>query len=586
MKQKTKVIIKKYLIRTTIVIASLALIILAGILSYLIAYKGRIYPNISVAGVPVAGNTEGGAALVLSKGITTPKEITLTYMDQTFSVKGEDINLYYDFDVSGAKAYAYTRDGNMFGDIEKRINLFFKPQNLPLSVSFDQEKLDKLVSIIAGQISIDPIDPSVTKSGGSIIVTKGTPGREVDQNKLIFQIMDNLSSAKDSPIEIPVEVIGNTINDTQANALSIRAGNFIGKGLTLKFEYTNISVTESDIFKLLSGTGGYNNGAISLLIEKTAPSVERDPQNPKFTFENGKVTEFQPALDGVKIDRSALHDLLIEKLNTLESGSDENIFLDIPVIKDPSEVSTGDVNDFGIKELIGRGTSTYFHSIPGRVHNVALATSRINGTLVKPGDTFSFNQTLGDVSAFTGYKQAYIITDGKTILGDGGGVCQVSTTLFRALLNAGLPISERQAHAYRVGYYEQDSPPGMDATVFSPSPDLKFTNDTGHYILIEAKADSKNYSLVFELYGTKDGRVASVSKPVVTNVSAPPPDVYQDDPTIPTGTVKQVDYKAWGAKVTFHYVVTKDGSEIVNKTFISNYKPWAAVYLRGTGPAI
>ncbi len=192
---------------------------------------------------------------------------------------------------------------------------------------------------------------------------------------------------------------------------------------------------------------------------------------------------------------------------------------------------------------------------------------------------------MGDVSQFTGYQQAYIISGGKTILGDGGGVCQVSTTLFRSLLNAGLPIMERQAHAYRVGYYEQNSPPGLDATVYSPSPDLKFKNDTGNYILIVAKADAKHFSLIFELYGTSDGRTSTVSKPVVTNIVPAPEDVYQDDPTLPIGTVKQIDFKAAGAHVTFNYVVNRGGETIYKKTFISNYRPWQAIYLRGTGPA-
>jgi len=104
-------------------------------------------------------------------------------------------------------------------------------------------------------------------------------------------------------------------------------------------------------------------------------------------------------------------------------------------------------------------------------------------------------------------------------------------------------------------------------------------------LIIEATADTKNYSLVFEIYGTSDGRVASITKPVVTGVVAPPEDLYQDDPSLPSGTIKQIDYKAWGAKVTFNYVVTRDGQEIINKTFLSNYKPWQAVYLRGTGPS-
>jgi vancomycin resistance protein YoaR len=137
-----------------------------------------------------------------------------------------------------------------------------------------------------------------------------------------------------------------------------------------------------------------------------------------------------------------------------------------------------------------------------------------------------------------------------------------------------------------VGYYEQGSPAGLDATVYGPSPDFKFVNNTPAHVLIQATADPKNYSLVFELYGTSDGRVSVVSKPIVTNVTAPAGDLYQDDPTLPAGTIKQIEYKAWGAKVTFNYVVTKDGEEIFKKFFISNYRPWQAVYLRGTGPAI
>lgn len=317
---------------------------------------------------------------------------------------------------------------------------------------------------------------------------------------------------------------------------------------------------------------------------KAQDSFEREPQNPKFVFENGKVTEFAPSLDGIKVNTDQLKSLLTDKLDQLEKTTDKSLEIDVPVVKTSPEVTTDKVNNLGINELLGRGTSTYYHSIPSRVHNVALATNRINGTLVKPGETFSFNNTLGDVSAFTGYQQAYIISGGKTILGDGGGVCQVSSTLFRAVLNSGFPITERQAHAYRVSYYEQGSPPGLDATVYSPSPDLKFLNDTPGYILIVAKADTKNYSLVFEIYGTSDGRVATISKPVVSNVVPPPEDLYQDDPTLPAGTIKQIDYKAWGSKVTFNYVVTRNGQETINKTFISNYKPWQAVYLRGTGP--
>ncbi len=585
MNKKTKMLVRKYLIRVAIFTASLVLIIGTAILSYLIAYNGKIYPNISVAGVNIAGNTQADAILLLSKNIITPSEITLIYQDQTYPIKTSDIDLHYDFYSSTRKAYEFVRTGNIFTDIQKRIILLFNSENLGLITNFDGGKLSKLISIVAGQISIDPVNPSVSKTSGGISVERGLAGREVSQEQLTSLILQYLTFNQKGPISIPVENIDNTLTVEQADALSARAERLLGKSIVMKHEYDSITLKDTDIFALLGAEGGYNEEAITGLIQKSAPTFEREPQNPKFVFENGKVTEFQPALDGIEINREDSQNLIRQKLVELERNSNKSLSFDIPVVRTPPEIDTGQVNDFGIRELIGRGTSTYFHSIPGRVHNVSLAASRINGTLVKPGETFSFNNTLGDVSAFTGYQQAYIISGGKTILGDGGGVCQVSTTLFRAILDAGLPIVERQAHAYRVGYYEQDSPPGIDATVFSPSPDLKFINDTGHYILIEATADTKNYSLVFELYGASDGRVASISKPVVTNVTAPPPDLYQDDPTLPAGTVKQVDYKAWGARVSFDYIVTRGGREIINKTFISNYKPWQAIYLRGTGPA-
>lgn len=332
----------------------------------------------------------------------------------------------------------------------------------------------------------------------------------------------------------------------------------------------------------LPSTYKYSDQELKNTLLSFRNNFEKKPIDALFKFENGKVSAFQPSENGREIDSDELDKTL--KINTkkLLNAKTDGINIQIPIkILEPS-VSTEDSNKFGIKELIAVGRSTFYNSIPSRVHNISLAASRISGILVKPGDTFSFVKTLGDVSAFTGYKQAYIIKEGKTVLGDGGGVCQVSTTFFRSLLNAGLPIVERYPHSYRVGYYEQDSPPGFDATVYVPSVDLKFRNDTGNYILIQSEVDLVNSSLTFYLYGSKDGRVVTLSKPTITSQVAPPPPLYQDDPTMPKGTIKQVDFEAWGAKTSFSREVKKNGETIISDRFISNYQPWQAVYIRGT----
>jgi len=553
---------------------------------YNLGFNSKIFPNIAVAGISVSGLSEEAATELLADKIKIPENIKIVNQNQVFNLNTGDLDISYDFTGSSQNAFKVVRSGNFINDMAGRFYLLIHPENLNLKVNYDNEKLSKFISVVAGQDSIEPIDPNIAILKGQIVVSRGTAGREVDQDLLKSRILSDLGLASANDISIPINLIDNTLSESDAELVKDRAKLLIGKSLQLKFEFNTFTLKDVDILKLLNPKGGFNEESTDKQIEIYASKVERDPQNPKFTFDNGRVSEFKPALDGIKMDKEEMKTQLISKLSLLQETTDKTVSLEIPVIKSTPEISTGEVNNLGIRELIGRGTSTYFHSIPSRVHNVALATSKINGTLVKPGETFSFNNSLGDVSAFTGYQQAYIISNGKTILGDGGGVCQVSTTLFRAILNGGLPVIERSPHAYRVGYYEQNSPPGIDATVYGPTPDLKFTNDTPGYILIVAVSDPKHYSLVFELYGTSDGRLATISKPVVSNIIPAPPTLYQDDPTLPAGTLKQTDFAAKGARVVFNYSVSRNGEQIYKKTFISNYRPWQAIYLRGTGVGI
>ena len=316
---------------------------------------------------------------------------------------------------------------------------------------------------------------------------------------------------------------------------------------------------------------------LTAILVEISKSINVNPKEALFQFSSGRVVAFTPSENGLILDiDKAQKEIYKTVINRKTQG------YNLPTKIIYPKVTTEKANSLGIKELIGRGSSSFYHSIENRVYNVGLAASRLNGILIPPGNVFSFNDAVGDISGLTGYKQAYIIKDGKTILGDGGGVCQVSTTLFRAALNAGLPVTERWAHAYRVGYYEQDSPPGIDATVYAPSNDLKIKNDTDSYILIQNTFNAENLTLSFELYGQKDGRIVSLTKPQVWGQTPPPPDLYQDDPTLPKGIVKQVDFAASGAKTSFDYKVEKGGKITFQTTFYSNYRPWQAVYLKGT----
>lgn len=333
----------------------------------------------------------------------------------------------------------------------------------------------------------------------------------------------------------------------------------------------------------LNSSYTFNDEVLNTLMKPIEQYAYTEPVDALFSVENNRVATFRQSIDGRKLDVVNAKKFVEDKVPIIiASEKNQTYVYEIPSITIAPATSTEEANKFGIVEEIGVGKSFYRHSIPNRVHNVSLAASRLNGILVKPEEEFSFAKYLGDVSKYTGYKEAYIIQGGKTILGDGGGVCQVSSTLFRAILNSGLPIIERHAHAYRVGYYEQESPPGLDATVYVPTVDLKFKNDTKNYILIQTYVDPTEESLTFVMYGKKDGREVEVTTPVVTNVSAAPEPLYQDDPTLPAGVVKQIDYAAPGATVVFRRIVKKDDKTVIDEKYTSRYTPWRAVFLRGT----
>lgn len=327
----------------------------------------------------------------------------------------------------------------------------------------------------------------------------------------------------------------------------------------------------------------WNTDVLDTAVETIAQRIDVPVTDALFQFKDGKVTAFRPSRDGRRVNREEVKRRFANVLPAIPASQQSTTVIPVPVEIIKPTFTTDRVNAFGIKERIGRGYSEFRGSAPGRVHNVVLAASRINGMLIKPGQTFSFNDAVGDISAATGYQSAYIIKEGRTVLGDGGGVCQVSTTLFRAALDAGLPIVERRAHAYRVHYYEEGGyKPGIDATVFGPTVDLKIKNDTPGYILIQATIDTQRMTLAFDLYGTTDGRRAEILNHQVWGITPPPPDLYQDDPTLPSGMVKQVDFAAWGANASFRYKVTRNNEVLQDQVFISNFRPWQAVYLRGT----
>jgi len=280
--------------------------------------------------------------------------------------------------------------------------------------------------------------------------------------------------------------------------------------------------------------------AIKAYLEDLARKVNRDPMDAKFTVTDGKVTAFAEAQDGLTLDIDNNLETLLTAITTQPTS--EKIALRYDAKK--PEINYSEVNNLGISSIIGEGTSNFKGSPANRIHNIKVATDRYNGVLIKPGEEFSFVSFLGEVDAEHGYLPELVIKQGVTEPEFGGGICQVSTTAFRAAIFSGLKITARKNHAYPVSYY---NPQGMDSTVYIPRPDLRFLNNTPSYILIQTKIVGT--VLTFSFYGTDDGRKTSIDGPTITERQ-------------PDGALK--------ASFT-QLVVAKDGKEIIKDVFNSSY---------------
>ncbi len=248
--------------------------------------------------------------------------------------------------------------------------------------------------------------------------------------------------------------------------------------------------------------------AVSNFLEDLERKVNKDPENAKLKIDDDeKVSLFSLESPGIKLEKEKSQEIILAYLKS--DKKKDNLKLAFKEIA--PEVSIKSIDNLGITSLIGEGRSNFRGSPKNRIYNIKVATERFNGVLIKPEEEFSFVKILGEVDGEHGYLPELVIKRDKTEPEFGGGICQVSTTAFRAAVMSGLKITARRNHAYPVQYY---NPQGMDATVYVPRPDLRFLNNTPGYILIQPKIEGTE--LVFRFYGTDDGRKIEIDGPKIT----------------------------------------------------------------------
>lgn len=571
-----------------------------------VAYAGRIYPGVAVAGVDLSGLTQEQAALRLSGKLTYPQTGKIVFQDgvQSWPLRPAELGLSVDLQASAELAYSQGRSSNPAKGLMERLAAWHSGKNLPPQLVYDERQAQDFMDQLAAEIDRPMVEASLSANGAQVSVVPGQVGRTVDTDATLAALRQKITTLTDglapvAIIETPPEILDASQQAEAARqmlsaplVLSLPGA---GQGDPGPWSISPEQLAGMLVIERVQGSDGAHfqvrlqEEALNTYLESVAGKVNRAPGNPRFMFNDDthQLEVIQPAVVGRTLDVFTT----LKDINQKLSQGQHNVPLTVATSQpEISDTATG--AQLGITEMVGSYTSYFRGSSAERLQNIQTAAANFHGLLVPPGAVFSMASVMGTVSQDNGYAEAWIIFGGRTIKGVGGGVCQVSTTLFRTAFFAGYPIVERYSHAYRVGYYEQtasgwdENMAGLDATVFVPMVDFKFTNDTPYWLLMETYFKPNQRSLTWKFYSTSDGRTVDWETSGLQNVVDSPNPVYEENPDLAQGEIQQVDWAAEGADVTVNRTVYRNGQVLFSDIFNTHYMPWADVYQYGPGTEI
>jgi len=423
---------------------------------------------------------------------------------------------------------------------------------------------------------------------GQIVVGQAAPGRRVDVTATSAQVPVPTALVQ-SRVEVAVAPAEPALSDAAIEEAKATAARILAAPLALHLGEKIWTLSPTQLGSLLEFRRGSSSGAerltaalseprVAAYVKTLAGEIDKPAVDARLRWTATGVSVTRESEEGLKLDQPAA----VRAIAAQAGGNNRDVTLIASVVR--PDVTSDPATLSGIKELVATGSSKFAGSSPERVNNIQVAAAKLDGQVIPASATFSFLGALGPITKEAGYQEGLTIQGDATVPGIGGGVCQVSTTVFRAAFKAGLPIVERHQHTYRVGYYEQDgSPVGFDAAVYDPGVDLRFKNDTGQALLMHAQVDPKAFTLTFRFYSTPAGREVKLTPQKANEVKAGPrlPDGL--DPALPKGVRKQVEWSADGVDATIRRLVTVGGQTLISDSFFSRYVPWREKWVVGTG---
>ncbi len=560
--------------------------LVGGGYAYVKMYENRIYPGVSALGVRLDGMTKDEATKALNqaadnaldKGLTFSLDSKTVTLQVSSNSDAPDLILY-DIDKAADAAYSVGRQRQTQKIAYELLRARIRPIKIAVDAQIDEARL---AESLKGQFADNlpaPTDATyeidLPKGGEPVVrVVPDRDGVELDLAGTFDKLHQQAALASFSPLSLKTK-------KTKAAKLSADLQPLIDQvkailarpSLVFTYDDKTYPIATSTLASWITSENGaavLDKAAFASSVHALAKDIEVESKSGTIEVKDGKIEKFEAGTVGRKVNI----DKTMQPL--LDSWPPSSTF-PLVVEEERGQITGGELDEFGIKELIGVGKSNFRNSPTNRIRNIKKAVEeKVNGTLIAPGETFSMLKSLGPVDGAHGWWPELVIKGDKTTPEFGGGLCQVGTTMFRAAIDTGLPIVERRNHSYRVSYYE---PAGTDATIYDPAPDLKFLNDTGKYIFVNAYIVGTEIS--FEMWGTKDGRTVETTKPKIYNIVSPPAMKLVESTDLEPGKKKCTESAHAGADAEFSTAVTYADGNKREETFRSHYRPWQAVCLVG-----
>ena len=594
-----------FLIPLIVAFAVVALATAVIITNYQNQHQNAIFTGVSVSGIDLSQMTREEATTALSGLYPAIEQELVTLHDsdtgQEWAFSPADLGMTYDLEATVDTAYEIGRRGGPGQQIQELFQSWYYGRSLSPVLIFDEGQIDATLNDITTDINQPATNATLMLDGATAVYEPGQTGKQVDMADLRQRLLPALTQAQPVEAELLIHTIQPAFYDSTAASQRIQQilDNPMYFYLSEPLDDLDLGRVELPREELASWlrvevvTGDDGAGEHQVFVDENAvrhwlrqfeEPIYRDPVGARFYFDDDtqELVLVSPHINGRQLDLDAT----IEQFKAQVGTPNHSVPFAITEIE-PEVNSEATAVELGITELITETTTWFYGSSDERKHNIARSAANFYGIVIAPGEEFSFNKYLGSISEADGYEEGFVIVGGLTIKGVGGGVCQVSTTIYQAAFLSGFPITERWAHGYMVGYYNDGQGPGMDATVYSPIIDFRFINNTPHHLLIENYYNEEFEALTFKFYSTSMGRTVVKEGPFfdnVTDIPGPDQDRWDYIEDQEPGTVEQVDWATEGADVSVRrYVYNADGDLMEDRWFISNYIPIPSLFHYGPG---